>query len=124
MIFKLLQNFYILKEKIIILIILYTTVTYIKMTDIFISQFKSISSTSVLQNKRGDDAVPLWVSGVQQNQNQVEATEQRAGQSYVHRQWLVGIVLAFGVSGCQDCGSSVQLTHYTVDRGDDVKKKN
>ena len=60
--------------------------------------------------------VPLWVPGVQQDQNQVEATEQRAGQSYVHRQRLVGIVLALRVGSCQDGGPGVQLTHHSVER--------
>lgn len=77
---------------------------------------RDLSTTSVLKNKRRDDTVPFNVSGVQQNQNQVEPAEQRTGQSHVHRERLTGIVLSFGVGSCQNCGSSIQFAHNSVER--------
>lgn len=74
----------------------------------------SIRLTFILEDKRGDDFVPLGVLGVEQDEDQVEAAEERAGQSYVHRHGHVGVVLALRVGGCKNRGSRVQFTHHSV----------
>lgn len=82
----------------------------------------SRSVTSVLQDERGDDSVPVCIPGVQQNQNQVETAQQRAGQGHIDGERLVGVVLAFRVGGCQDGGPGVQLTYHSgEDRTQDLQ---
>lgn len=54
--------------------------------------------------------VPFCVFCVHQNEHEVEATQKRACQGYVHTQRFTGIVASFRVGGSQDARPSVEFT--------------
>lgn len=71
------------------------------------------SNFNFLKNLHQTLPIPVGVTTVQQNHDEVEAAQQWAGDGDVYTQRFARIIVALGVGGCHNGASGVQLAHKT-----------